>query len=64
MLDDGKLTVVIEASNDTIWHKYTTKNDIIINISNYQTSGNGKEVYSKAGFNTESIVKKIEKALK
>lgn len=64
VLDDSKLTVVIEASNDSIWHKYTTRNDIIINVTNYQTSGNGKEVYSKAGFNTESIVKKIEKALK
>ncbi len=62
--DNAKLTVVIEASNDSIWFKYAGKNDIIINVNDYQTSGNGKEVYNNAGFNTESIVKKIQKLLK
>ena len=64
LLDNPKLTVIIEASNDTIWYKYAGKNDLIINVTDYQTSGNGKEVYSKAGFCVESIVKKIQKLIK
>lgn len=64
LLDNPKLTIIIEASNDTIWYKYASKNDLIINVTDYQTSGIGKEVYSKAGFNAETIVKKIQKLLK
>ena len=64
LLDNPKLTIIIEASNDTIWYKYAGRNDLIINVTDYQTSGSGKEVYSKAGFCTESIVKKIQKLIK
>ncbi len=64
LLKNPELTVVIEASNDPIWHKYTTENDIIVSVEDYQTSGKGSEVYSAAGFNKEQIVKLINKKLK
>lgn len=64
LLDNPKLTVIIEASNDNVWFKYAGKNDLIINVTDYQTSGSGKEVYANAGFNTQSIVKKIQKLIK
>ena len=64
VLAHNKLMVVIEASNDNIWYKYLTKNDILINVSNYQLSGNGNEVYQNAGFEENKIAKQILKKLK
>ncbi len=64
LLPSPKLTVVIEASNDYVWHKYLSPSDLLINVTGYQTSGKGKEVYEKAGFNTEAIIKKIQKLIK
>ncbi|MBP3581709.1 MAG: transketolase [Clostridia bacterium] len=64
LLDKAKLTVVIEASNDSIWFKYANKNDLIVGVNDYQTSGSGKDVYAKAGFTAEAIVKKIQKLIK
>ena len=60
---DAALRVVIEASNDNIWHRYLREDDILINLSTYMPSGNGEEVYSKAGFSVKEIVKKISKGL-
>ena len=64
LLKNPELTVVIEASNDNIWHKYTTANDLIVSVQDYQTSGKGSEVYAGAGFSKENIVKLINKKLK
>ncbi len=59
----AKLKVAIEASNDNIWYKYIGNDGIIINVKDYQTSADGKEVYTRAGFNTRDIVRKISKVL-
>ena len=59
----AKLRVAIEASNDKIWHKYVGENGLIIGVNDYQGSGKGEEVYSKAGFNEKDIVKAITKRL-
>ncbi len=64
VLPNGALKVVIEASNDTIWHKYLTQNDLLINITAYQGSGSGSEVCLAAGFDENKIAKQILKKLK
>ena len=60
---NAKLRVAIEASNDPIWYKYVGDNGIFIGVDDYQGSGKGKEVYSKAGFNEKEIVKRINKKM-
>lgn len=64
LLKSPVLKVAIEASNDNIWYKYIGEDGLLVNVSKYQTSGKGSEVYQKAGFNTENIVKQILKNLK
>lgn len=64
VLPKDVLKVVIEASNDTIWYKYLSPNDILINVTEYQSSGNGNEVYQNAGFDAEKIAKMIKKHIK
>ncbi len=59
----ASLRVAIEASNDARWYKYIGENGLFIGIDNYQTSGEGKDVYSKAGFNVKEIVRKITKKM-
>lgn len=63
VLPDCKLRVVIEASNDSIWHKYLSNNDLLINVNSYQSSGNGSAVYKEAGFDEVKILKLILKKL-
>ena len=64
LLDKAKITVVIEASNASIWLKYENKNDLIVGVNDYQTSGRRKDVYAKACFTDEALVKKIQKLIK
>ena len=64
MLHDPILRVAIEATNDNVWYKYIGSDGLLININEYQYSGNGNEVYSKAGFNVENVVSKINEKLK
>jgi len=64
VLPNSALKVVIEASNDTIWHKYLTKDDLLINVDSYQGSGSGSDVYLAAGFDENKIAKQILKKLK
>lgn len=59
----ASLRVAIEASNDTIWNKYLREDDILIAVNEYQGSGNGNDIYSKAGFNVKEIVKKVSKRI-
>ena len=40
------------------------ENGLVVSVDGYQPSGGSSEVYEKAGFNTESIVKLIKKKLK
>lgn len=63
VLLSGVFTAVIEASSDTVWHKYVTSPDFLFNVTDYQFSGNGKEVYKKAGFDANVIADKIIKAM-
>ena len=58
------LKVAIEASNDNLWYKYVGEDGLIINVTAYQYSGKGSEVYEKAGFSKENILKQIQKKLK
>lgn len=60
---NAKLKVAIEASNDKIWYKYVGDNGIVISVDNYQGSGDGEEIYKKAGYNAKEIVKLITKKL-
>lgn len=64
LLKDAKLKVAIEASDDPIWYKYIGENGLLVNVSSYQCSGNGTEVYEKAGFTKDNIIKQINKKLK
>lgn len=64
ILPKAKLRVVIEASNDNIWYKYLTFDDLLINVKNYQSSGNGSEIYSNAGFDDKKIANLINKKIK
>lgn len=64
LLKNPTLRIAIEASNDNLWYKYIGENGLLINVTDYQHSGSGSEVYQKAGFNTANIISKINKALK
>lgn len=60
---NAKLRVAIEASNDPIWYKYIGDNGLFIGVEDYQGSGDGSEVYAKAGFSEKEIIKKINKKM-
>lgn len=64
LLKNPILKIAIEASNDNIWYKYIGEKGLLINVTDYQYSGSGSEVYQKAGFNTSDIISKINKGLK
>lgn len=64
LLKKPLLKIAIEASNDNVWYKYIGEDGLLVNVSEYQYSGSGSEVYQKAGFCKESIISKINKALK
>jgi len=59
----ASLRVAIEASNDSTWYKYLGDDGLFIGVEDYQGSGDGKEVYSKAGFNVKEIVRKITRKM-
>ncbi len=60
---NAKLRVAIEASNDKIWYKYVGDNGLVIGVNEYQGSGDGSQVYQKAGFNEKEILRTITKKL-
>ena len=64
LLKSPTLKIAIEASNDNLWYKYIGENGLLFNVTEYQHSGSGSEVYQKAGFNTSDIISKINKTLK
>ncbi len=61
---EAKVVVSIEASNDTKWHKVLGQKGVVFGIDSYQSSGNGEEVMSKAGFTAKNIAKFVESKLK
>ncbi len=64
LLKNPTLKIAIEASCDNVWFKFVGENGIVVNVNDYQSSGNGSEVYQKAGFCKDSILKLINKKLK
>lgn len=60
---NAKVKVAIEATNDNVWYKYIGSDGIFIGVEDYMKSGNGSEVYAKAGFNAKEIAKRILKQL-
>lgn len=63
VLAKDAIKVAIEASDDSIWYKYIGTDGLLINVTDYQFSGKGSEVYEKAGFNKDNILKQINKKL-
>ena len=61
VLPKDSFKVAIEASNDNIWYKYVGDNGLVIGVTDYQGSGDGKQIYNKAGFNEKEIIRKINR---
>lgn len=64
VLNDAKLRVVIEASNDNSWYKYLRPGDLFIGAFKYGESGSAYELDRYFGFNLQQIVKKIKNIIK
>lgn len=64
VLDGSKHRVVIEASNDTHWYKYLSKEDLFIGVESFGESGSAEELDRHYNFTTNLIVKKIKNLLK
>lgn len=64
VMPNAKLRVAIECSDDNIWYKYLTPDDMFVGVKKFGKSGDGKTVYEKYGFNVKDITKKIEDNLK
>lgn len=60
---DAALVLAIEASNDTKWLKIIGQNGAFFGVEEYQGSGEGEEVYAKAGFTAKNIAKFAESKL-
>ena len=59
----ARLRVAIEASNDKVWYKYVGDDGLVVGVSDYQKSADGKTIYNRAGFNEKDIVRAINKKL-
>ena len=59
----ARLRVAIEASNDNVWYKYVGDDGLVVGVSDYQKSADGKTIYNMAGFNEKDIVRAINKKL-
>lgn len=57
------LRVAIEASNDKVWYKYVGDDGLVVGVSDYQKSADGKTIYNRAGFNEKDIIMAINKKL-
>lgn len=64
LLSSPTLRVAIEASDDNMWYKYIGIDGLFIGVEQYNSSGDGSEVYSSAGFNRDAVLKRILKRLK
>lgn len=63
LLPKNVKTVVIEASNDKCWYKYTNE-DFILNIKNFGYSGKKDEVLKKMNFDYQTLKSKVETLLR
>lgn len=61
---DAKAVIAIEASNDCKWYKVIGSKGHFFGIESYCESGNGLEVYEKAGFTVKNLTKFVESKLK
>lgn len=59
----ARLRVAIEASNDNVWYKYVGDDGLVVGVSDYQKSADGKTIYNRAGFNEKDIIRAINKKL-
>ena len=59
----ARLRVAIEASNDKVWYKYVGDDGLVVGVSDYQKSADGKTIYNRAGFNEKDIIRAINKKL-
>ena len=59
----ARLRVAIEASNDNVWYKYVGDDGLVVGVSDYQKSADGKTIYNMAGFNEKDIIRAINKKL-
>lgn len=59
----ARLRVAIEASNDKVWYKYVGDDGLVVGVSDYQKSADGKTIYNRAGFNEKDIIMAINKKL-
>ena len=59
----ARLRVAIEASNDKVWYKYVGDDGLVVVVSDYQKSADGKTIYNRAGFNEKDIIRAINKKL-
>lgn len=64
LLNSPTLRVAIEASDDNMWYKYIGIDGEFVGVKDYNSSGDGNEVYSSAGFNCNAVIKRILKRLK
>ena len=59
----ARLRVAIESSNDKVWYKYVGDDGLVVGVSDYQKSADGKTIYNRAGFNEKDIIRAINKKL-
>ena len=52
--------VFVEASNDTVWYKFKSENDLLLNLSTFGASGSPMQVLKKFGFDEVSLAKSIK----
>ncbi|MBE7075091.1 MAG: transketolase [Clostridiales bacterium] len=64
VLNNAKVRVVIEASNDTTWYKYLTPNDLVLGINTFGESATKEELDRFYNFSPALITKKIKNLLK
>lgn len=64
VIDKTKKIFCIEASSDSIWYRYASKNEYVFNLSSFGLSGKQDDVLNYFGFTPNKIALKIIKFLK
>lgn len=64
LLPLGVKTFVIEASSSYSWHEFVYNDKYLINMNTFGSSASKDDLYHTFGFDTDSVVTKIENLLK